>query len=269
MQEWRLRFQEKGPAWVSWLLAALIAAEFAHAVVADPSARHGQTPAPIRARASPTPTGINVNAIVAAHLFGIESAKSVRDPAAAVPTTADLHLRGTLATGNPRHGWAIIADDSAETVYHVGQAGRAFSLYSVYADHVLLDREGSLESLALPHRLEPFRAPSAVAVTEAAEAPAGDKPHRLADIMLAEPEHNDDSQNLTGFRIAPVGPASTLIRAGLRPHDVVTAINGTPLADQDPQHSREVLDAAMASGSASFTVRRGGKQLDVSVNAAQ
>jgi general secretion pathway protein C len=268
MQAWRLRFQEQGPIWVSWFLAALLAAEVAHAVVANFSGRPGEPAAPAFHRAPPPIARLDPRAIVAAHLFGVASAKSVRDPAAAMPTTANLHLRGTLATADPRRGWAIIADDRAEKVYRVGQAAGALSLYSVYVDHVLLDREGSLESLALPRAAERSAwAPAASPV--AAPAINLEERHRLADVMRAEPAVDEESNKLLGFRIDPIPPASALVRAGLRPRDLVTAVNGTPLADQDRQRSQEIMNEALASGSASLSVIRGGQHVDVAVDVSR
>jgi len=268
MQEWRLRFQEKGPAWVSWLLATLIAAQVAHTVAAALTGRRQPPAVPALQHASPPTVRLNVQAIVAAHLFGVAPSSSVRDPLAAVPTTANLHLRGTLATADPRHGWAIIADDRAEKVYRVGEAAGALSLYSVYVDHVLLDREGSLESLALPRAAE--RSAWAPAASPVVPPDINlEERHRLGEVMRAEPAVDEESNKLLGFRIDPIPPASALVRAGLRPRDLVTTVNGTPLADQDRQRSQELMNEALASGSASLSVIRGGQHLDVAVDVSR
>jgi len=236
--------------------------------VANWGGRSAEPAAPALHRAAPPIARLDPRAIVAAHLFGVASAKAVRDPAAAVPTSANLHLRGTLATADPRHGWAIIADDRAEKVYRVGEAAGALSLYSVYVDHVLLDREGSLESLALPrtsergvwaHAASPVAAP-AINVEER---------HRLGDLMRVEPSVDEESNKLLGFRVSPIQPVSALLRAGLRPGDLVTTVNGTPLADQDRQRSQQIMDEALASGSASVSVVRGSQHVDVAVDVSR
>jgi general secretion pathway protein C len=268
MQAWRLRFQEKGPTWVSWFLAGLLAAEVAQALVANWSGRSAEPAAPALHRVAPPIARLDVPTIVAAHLFGVAPEKPMRDPAAAVPTSADLHLRGTLATADPRHGWAIIADDRAEKVYRVGEAAGALLLYSVYTDHVLLDREGSLESLALPRAAgRGAWAPAASPV--AAPALNVEERRRLSDVMRAAPSVDEGSNELLGFRISPIPPASALVRAGLRPGDLVTTVNGTPLVDQDRQRSQEIMDEALASGSAALSVIRGGQHLDVAVDVSR
>jgi hypothetical protein len=54
---------------------------------------------------------------------------------------------------------------------------------------------------------------------------------------------------------------------GLRPGDLVTAINGTTL--DDPQRGQEIFNAIQSSNSASVTIERAGKTIDVSLNLAQ
>jgi general secretion pathway protein C len=217
---------------------------------------------PFTARSS----ALDLRPIVEAHLFGIAAAPSP-DRETVRPARADLQLHGTFATVDPRHGWAIVTVDGAEKLYETGETAGGAALSSVYADHVLLNRDGQLESLWLPRASPPARL--AAADEGAQAAPARAQAHRLADIMRAEPEQDEDSQKLIGFRVKPVAPASGLLRAGLRPYDVVTAVNGSSLTDQDPQRSRQMLDAAMASGNATMTVLRGGQHVDVAVDVGQ
>jgi S1-C subfamily serine protease len=54
---------------------------------------------------------------------------------------------------------------------------------------------------------------------------------------------------------------------GLRPGDLVTAINGTPL--DDPQRSQEVLNTIQTSDRATVTIERGGQKEDITLNIAQ
>jgi general secretion pathway protein C len=118
----------------------------------------------------------------------------------------------------------------------------------------------------LPHAADGLR--DAARHVESAAAD-GQEARHLADIIRAEPSIDEESQRLLGFRINPVPPNSRYIRAGLRPGDLVTAINGTPLADQERQHSQEVLDSALASSNASVSLLRTGRHLDVSIDLGQ
>ena len=68
--------------------------------------------------------------------------------------TLQLVLTGTIAGNDPQNGLAILGQ-SAQTakVYAVGDnvPGGA-KLHSVYSDRVIIDRNGQLESLALPRQ---------------------------------------------------------------------------------------------------------------------
>ena len=56
-------------------------------------------------------------------------------------------------------------------------------------------------------------------------------------------------------------------RLGLRPGDLVTAINGTPL--DDPSRGPEIFRTLGSSSEARVTVMRNGQQQDLNLNLAQ
>ena len=56
-------------------------------------------------------------------------------------------------------------------------------------------------------------------------------------------------------------------RLGLRPGDLVTAINGTPLDDRD--RGEQILRTLSSSSEAHVTVMRNGQQQDLTLNIAQ
>jgi general secretion pathway protein C len=260
------RYSENGPLYVSVLLAGLIVFDAIHAIMPawQPAA------APLVAMVAPRRSaGIDVQPIVAAHLFGVLQVDSNQDPATAPPTVASLVLQATFAAKNPRSGLAIIAADGAAKVYKVGDEVNGAALHSVYPTRVILEHSGGLESLSLP-RAEPSpgRMPRLAqdATDGGAEGPGGRDVHRLADVIRAEADIDESTETLLGFRIH-AGPASpTFIHSGLRPGDLVTAVNGTPLANQNRQSSQEVVDAMLASGSATVSLLRNGKHIDVAVN---
>src|SRR5258708_36787269 len=78
---------------------------------------------------------------------------STQDAANARQSNANLVLAGTIATQDPKHGVAIISDGGPSKVYSVGDNVGGASLHSVYLDHVILDRNGPLETLLLPRQL--------------------------------------------------------------------------------------------------------------------
>src|ERR1700734_2959442 len=118
------RLPHNAPGVVSMVLIALIAAELVHDVrsLAHASAAPG---APLRmAPGLPAREGANVKEIVAAHLFGVATVdRRALDAQEPVPSTGPLGLAGTVATGDPNDGMAIIGgEDAGSKVYAVGQS---------------------------------------------------------------------------------------------------------------------------------------------------
>ena len=93
--------------------------------------------------------------VIAAQLFGAPRAeRPVSVPLADTPETQlKLTLKGVMAASDPARGQAVIADASRreEAVYRVGDAvpGGA-TLAQIFADRVVLSRQGRFELLRLP-----------------------------------------------------------------------------------------------------------------------
>lgn len=201
--------------------------------------------------------------IIDAHLFGASPTASGAD---APPTTMPLVLTGVIAVkGHPNAGQAILGANAADTkVYAVGASipGGAH-LHAVYEDRVLLERNGGLETLMLPRT-------ALSGVSYAPAAPRADlgqgNPDVLAGLLRVQPVFSQGK--LSGYRIFPGGARGTqaFMQLGLRPGDLITAINGTTL--DDPGRALEVLQTLSSAGSASITVTRNGSPLEVNLNLA-
>jgi general secretion pathway protein C len=275
------RLPRNGPWLVSLVLAALIAVELARIGVAllGGAPVKSVVPAPRPATAGlPGHSGVDGAVIEAAHLFGIAKADSAaQDPNTAPLSAANLVLAGTIATQDPRHGVAIISDGGPSKVYSVGDNVGGASLHSVYLDHVLLDRAGALETLMLPRQLPPSRpaiarAPAppnsnTAASVENLRHMVEQNPSVLNEIMRTVPSYDNQQGKLRGFRIYPGRNRTAFNGLGLRPGDLVTGINGTPL--DDPQRSREVLNTIESSDRATVTIERAGQTQDITLNIAQ
>ncbi len=277
--EWLSRLQANGPSAVAWVLAALIAVELARVAVALLSGPV-KSPQPVVEATTPHPhAGANVQAVVSAHLFGVFVADpSTQDPNNAPLSSANLVLAGTIATQNPKKGIAIIIDGGPSKVFSVGDNVNGASLYSVYLDHVILDRGGNLETLLLPRLLNsgPRTAPRhipAAAETRTAQTVRDIKhlveqnPSVLDQVMRTVPSYDNVAKKLRGFRAYPGRNRALFSELGLKPGDLVTAINGQPL--DDAQHSQEVINTLQTSAFATVTVERGGNRQDISLNLAQ
>lgn len=254
------------------ILGVLVAVELGRIVSMLVIAHPGpaQIPAAVARPLTHRSEGVNVTDIVSAHLFGISVPEpAAQDPANAPRSTANLTLAGTIATEDPERGKAIIGDPDQPKVYSVGQQIGGAALRWVYLDHVVLDRNGSLETLALPHAplamvggryLPPHSAggPSAGAPASAtSENPVLDK------IVDAEVFNNGLGQ-FVGIRVGPSDDQKGFAHSGLRNGDVIIAVNGSNLPNAD--RGQEIWK--QVSTGTTVTVIRAGKQDDVTLSFA-
>jgi general secretion pathway protein C len=229
-------------------------------------------------RAAPPPPGrerLDVGEIAAAHLFGVAAADlrglDAQDP---VPSTAPLLLAGTVATDDPKDGLAIIGGAGPERVYKVGDSVDGASLHSVYLDRVILNRSGRLESLVLPRLLllptgrsvDRRVPPSSTVESSESESPAAAKSPTTSDVLRAGLFTGADGK-LRGFRVFPSGDRTAFDKSGLRTGDLVVAVNGTSLQDQDRQAAGDILRTMNSSSQATVTIDRNGHRQDVTVTA--
>jgi general secretion pathway protein C len=207
-------------------------------------------------------SSLGLEQIAAAHLFGEASGTTTfAAPAAAPATSLDLTLTGTLLEADGTASQAIIGDGRTEQTYRAGdmlESGIA-RLHTVYADRVVIERDGRLESL-LPRDWEPSGAPRPMlaaaappaadaaplpgpvpvpvpqyaAATRAAAAAAaerlrapGESP--VAGVIRFE-TYNDGG--VVGLRASPGRNSQTFRDLGLKAGDVITSVNGAALGSR-------------------------------------
>jgi general secretion pathway protein C len=280
--EWLSRLQGNGPRLVSLALAALIAVELARIAISLLSGGPVKSPQPVVTRVAPRQqhAGLDIQSVVSAHLFGVAAPDpSSQDPANAPESTANLVLAGTIATQDPKRGVAIISDGGPSKVYSVGDNIGGATLHSVYLDHVILDRGGQLETLLLPRLLGPgmlgppvVRRPGGsdartVAAVDNIRRMVQQDPTILDQVMRTVPSYDSVAGRLRGFRAYPGRNRQVFNKLGLKPGDLVTAINGTAL--DDPQRSQEVFNTIQTSDHVTVTLERGGQKQDITLNIAQ
>ena len=255
-----MRARRDGPLLLSLLLSALIAADLVRASVTLLGSQPGLTKlGPQGSSRAMRRAQIDVRKIAATHLFGVfkkPGALGIEEPKA---TTANLILAGTIATGDPHHGVAIInGPDAPSNVYWAGQEVGGALLRSVYLDHVLLDRNGSLEILALPKPLGRAMVRSGAAALSAQDgAPSDELPAQEGPLQLAL----STIGRVRGYRIVGGKALEALRASGLAAVDVVTAINGTAL---DQNSARQSIEEAQ--GPLVVTVMRRGHPVDIRVD---
>jgi general secretion pathway protein C len=269
---WRALLKSEGPRLATWVLGAALGVQAA-LIVLDLAG--GKRAAPAAASHNPVRThSLDLATITNAHLFGSAPVAQQND-ANAPQTSMPLVLTGIIAGNDPQNGLAILGPNAQSAkVYAVGDnvPGGA-KLHSVYTDRVVVDRNGQLESLALPHTAGAAAPPPTTAALqgdnnasiERMRRMISDQPGILADVMRPQPvmEHG----HMNGFRVYPGRDRQAFARLGLRPGDQVTAINGTPLDDRD--RGEQILHTLGSSSEARVTVIRGGQQQDLTLNIAQ
>ena len=92
-------------------------------------------------------------------------------------------------------------------------------------------------------------------------------PGLLDQVMRTVPSYDNAAGKLRGFRAYPGRNRNIFNKLGLKPGDLVTAINGQPL--DDPQHSQEVFNTIQSSNTVTVSVERGGQKQDITLNVAQ
>ena len=220
--------------------------------------------------------GIDVQAIATAHLFGEAQAEQTA-PEDAPPSQANLVLAGVFAANDPTKGLAMIGESPQATkVYAVGSMVRPGTrLHSVYLDRVILDRNGQLETLAMPRPNTAGIITRAAAVTP--PRPGGGQfadnlrriaetnPTAFAEIVRPQPVFANGVQR--GYRVYPGRNRQQFAKLGLQPGDLVLSINGTPL--DDPQRGMEIFNTIGTSDRVSVTVERNGQSQELTLNTAQ
>lgn len=275
------------PGWIAVALAVccgLLVARIVWVIVPQP-AWQPPPPAPAAAVADPASAPVDLGAITAAHLFGKAAPKTVeRAPQQVVDapdTRLPLTLKGIFASEFDGESRALIARGSdEEKPYAVGDVvtGGA-ELYEIYADRVILDRGGQLETLRLNKDAE--RDGNTRVATSSSRggdvreiAPTQSllnirqellqDPSKASRYLRVQPAYN--AGQLRGYRIYPGRNRTLFSEAGLRPGDLVTELNGVRM--DNPSQALQMLGDLSTATTLNVTILRGGQpqQLSVSLN---
>lgn len=215
-----------------------------------------------------------------AALFGTASADPVPVAEAladAPDTNLNLRLMGIFAGSGPQDSRALIASNASdEAPYAVGaDVVRGVKLEAIFADRVILLRQGRRETLRLD-KDAPSRAPVDTPVVAGGSLPDNialpqlssvreqilQDPSQAANYLRVQPAAQDGA--MRGYRIYPGRDRTLFNAAGLRPGDLVTAINGTEL--NDATKALQMLTELSTASSVSLTVERGGNPQTVNIS---
>lgn len=219
------------------------------------------------------------------HLFGeaTQGVPAVEEvPRDAPDTRLRLTLRGLFAARDPEQALAIVAEPGGEEeVYRIGDPlpGGA-ELQEIHADRIILSRAGRYETLRLPQEegidgmsREPTARPAAGgAVSEDPGALLQQHRETLrtnpqALVSLVRPMPVQENGQLVGFRLLPGQDPNFLNKLGLRPGDIVTAINGLTL--DSPANGVQALQALQNETSLNLEIRRGQQNMTLNFDVPQ
>jgi general secretion pathway protein C len=276
-QQWLDRATRTLPQALSVVLVIAIAWQLVQMLwlALEPEPTGDSAPIVASSTAPSRPKGVDIQAIVNAKLFGAPAASVATGPAP--ETQLPLVLSAVFAADQPNKGLAIIGESAQQTkVYKAGDSIRSGTkLHEVYADRVLLERGGKLETLALPRRSATPITASRPAAPPPAQMPnrtvqdlrqaVESNPTALTEIIRPQPVFANGVQR--GYRVYPGRNRQQFSKLGLQPGDLVLAINGTPL--DDPQRGMEIFNTIGASGEVMVTVERNGQSQELTLNTAQ
>jgi general secretion pathway protein C len=260
-----------------------VAAQLVWTLVPAPEAAAWR-PAPVAA-STPAPGaggGANVETIVAAHLFGQYQAPAAANLARAPDTNLNLTLLGILAAGTAEESFALIGSQPGEEKpYSIGDdVIRGVTLQAIFPDRVILSRNGQMETLRLDKNQPstgagPGYVPPVETYEDEPEEHASEEVSSIADIreqVLQDPSRASEfirvqpanaGGALRGYRVYPGRDRTLFAEVGLRPGDLVTAVNGIQL--DDTQKALQMLNDLSRAGNVTLTVERGGQVQTVNV----
>jgi general secretion pathway protein C len=216
------------------------------------------------------------------HPFGEASANAPAPVVAtqdAPDTTLALVLASVHAFPEPTDGYAGISSGRGEQkLYRCGaviDGANGATLHSVFADRVLIDRGGRVETLRFP---EPQELPGGPLPPTARLAPPPQPAQntnlrevisanasRITDVIRAVP--HIEGERMVGYRVTPARNREAFALLGLEPGDVLTEVNGTAL--NDPASSLQVFESLGEASVATVTVLRNGTPQAVVIDLTQ
>lgn len=256
---------------------ALLAARLVWMLVPVPESAAWR-PAPVNLEASAAGERlVDLASLTQTPLFGIYEASgetAAGDLEDAPDTRLSLTLMGVLASESPLARALIAASNGEEKPFAVGAVViPGVELKAIFADRVVLSRNGALETLRLdksaPSRAKAETSADAAPVSSDTLATLSDirsqvlaDPTRAANFLRVQPA-NVNGQ-LRGYRVYPGREREAFQQLGLRPGDLVTAVNGVEL--NDPQKALQLLSQLSQASLIEVTIQRAGQTQSLSLN---
>ncbi len=219
---------------------------------------------------APETTERYASVIAKAEFFGPEEAKEASPP---TPTNLPLVLAGVLARQDPAAGFAIVGENtSAARFYAVGSSlSNGVKLQAVYADYIVIEHDGRLETLLLPSQIRTGKEnPSVIDLgtanwLEKASQMTQNNPASIGEIIRWQQVLQGGK--VRGFRLYPGNNAFIFTELGLRPGDLVVAVNQSPI--DEGTRGEEILRTLGSSARVNLTLQRDNRRIDISLDMAE
>jgi len=213
-------------------------------------------------------------------VFGSAAGKPASAALNAPDTSLSWVLKGVLTDPDPARSAAILAPQGQpEKAYSVGASlpGNV-RLEQVLADRVILARDGKLETLRLQRASlaaskAPARRTAALPQVDSNLTIAADggvaridreewmnNPQRFMEVVSATPVLIDGA--MYGLEVSPARNAREFEAAGLQPGDVITAVEGTPVAEINDY--RDILQT-LTGNTVSLSLDRNGEPTTITI----
>ncbi|HET6654679.1 MAG TPA: type II secretion system protein GspC [Gammaproteobacteria bacterium] len=225
------------------------------------------------------------NKVAAMHLFGRANAPAPTGEAVNAPeTNLNVTLHGIIAADDPERSRAIIAAGSGRggdaKSYRVGAdiPGGA-SIHGIFADRVILSRNGHLEALKLPRESEggsgvvrvppqntaPPQAQRRAPPVQFRREPSSRLQHATMALgQLVQAQRAMVNGKLIGYKLYPGSNPAAFLGAGLEPGDLVTAVNGKPVSN--PANLMMLMGKGTSDKPIELTVKRDGRTRHVRIS---
>lgn len=232
--------------------------------------------------------GASLKEVGSYHLFGNAKNQAVVQQKIidAPETRLRLDLKGVFASTSAREALAIISSSKGkDKTYHIGdKVTGGVSLHAVYADRVILKRNGKLETLRLPKakvdskafyrssstKVKPLNM-SKPAIIQSGQMQA-QQLRKMRDTLLKDPAKiwqqvriNPVMKNgkIKGYTLAH-NDQGLMKMLNIRNTDIITGINGQPLSD--PATLYGLMSSLSDQQSLELTIERNGQQQTIQLN---
>lgn len=260
-----------------WLISAVLLAQLTWWLIepAEPNT-NASIPAYTPSANSSGSVSVDMAAIQSLNLFGQADTSASSNRRDAPKTSLNIRLVGVSASSNPQRSAAIIEQAGQQQTYIVGdELGRSgVTVEEIYADRVLLDNNGRIETLQLEDIGEDRPAlslivdePSAATteipareIGEAMEQLSAD-PQSITDFVSISPAM--ENGELIGYRLQAGQKPELFRQAGFQNGDLAVAINGYDLTDM--QQAMEFSNQLTTLTRADISIVRDGQPMQMSI----